>query len=94
MVKHYCLTAILVFTVSTSIQALNNPPLVSQQLAQQAQVPAPQDKESADGQANKADKKGEAQKKQTVKNTKKQQDTFTPTEEISEDLAVSFPVDI
>ncbi len=33
-------------------------------------------------------------KNNSQKNTKNQDDTFTPTEAISEDLAVSFPVDI
>ncbi|WP_281556519.1 hypothetical protein [Thalassomonas sp. RHCl1] len=96
MVRHHYQTAILILMVSVPAQALNNQPVINQLQAEpaQEQVKTPRDKEVTGDNTNKTEKKGDTEKQQTVKTADKQQDTFTPTEEISEDLAVSFPVDI
>ncbi|WDE00455.1 hypothetical protein [Thalassomonas actiniarum] len=96
MIRHHYQTAILILMVSAPAQAFNNQPVISQLQAEpaQEQVKTPRDKDVTADNTKKTEKKGEDQKQQTVKTTNKQQDTFTPTEEISEDLAVSFPVDI
>ncbi|WDE04013.1 hypothetical protein SG34_022010 [Thalassomonas viridans] len=97
MAKYHYLTPILILTVSVPAQALTNPP--ASHFAEQAPAKTPREPplsgEAADkAKAKQEDMKKDKQEQQTVKTAEKQQDTFTPTEEISEDLAVSFPVDI
>ncbi|WDE13200.1 hypothetical protein [Thalassomonas haliotis] len=94
MVKHYYQIAILALMFSAPAQAFKEPPLTRELPTEQTQAQPPRDKADTGKNTKKTEKKEEDRKQQAVKTANKQQDTFTPTEEISEDLAVSFPVDI
>lgn len=57
-----------------------------------------QDSEKSGEQENKEQQSEQAQEKETIKQAPpgnvKTAETFTPSEEVSEDLSVSFPIDI
>lgn len=97
MAKGHHLLLIILLAVPVMLMAQTpdlTEALTTAEQAQQTKVPTKTSVDNSNTINKSSDSQDKNKKQEKNKKTDNQQETFTPTEEISEDLAVSFPVDI